>query len=115
MPGKNIARYLTSQLLRRGDRQQRFAELRQRDGDACRRCRRPLRFDLPRGHDQAPTIESIGPKSKVGRGGIDNLCLCHARCNRAMVDSTPEVEERRRLREEAELLSKPRKRARKAA
>ena len=28
----------------------RVAQLRQRDGDQCRRCRRPLRFDLPAGH-----------------------------------------------------------------
>lgn len=108
-----IAQYLSSRLFRRDDRQQRFAELRKRDGDACRRCRRPMRFDLPSGHDQAPTLQPIGPKG--GSGGLDNLCLCHTRCNRAMVDSTPEVEERLRLREEAAALAKSNKRARKAA
>ena len=115
MPAKNIARYLNPWMFQRDKKRERFAALRERDGDTCWRCRRPMRFDLPRGDDQAPTIEHIRPKSKGGDGGLDNLCLCHARCNRILADHTAEVKERMRLRQEAELLAKPRKRTRKAA
>ncbi len=84
-----------------GDKkQQRFEQLRQRDGDNCWRCKRPMRFELPRGHDQAPTIEHIMPKSKGGTLALDNLCLCHGRCNWMMADNTPEVKERMRRRAE---------------
>jgi hypothetical protein len=57
-----------------------------------------MRFDLPRGHDQAPTLELIRPKSTGGTATLDNLCLCHGRCNWAVGDNTPEVQERMRLR-----------------
>jgi hypothetical protein len=113
-----IARYVSPWALRKDkELQRRVAALRQRDGDSCRRCRRPIRFDLPRGHDKGPTVEHILP----GDGSdelIENLCLCHGRCNAAGADNTDEVTERIRRKSEAELLSKsraPRKRrARKA-
>jgi len=95
-------------MFRRDKQRQRLAELRQRDGDHCRRCRRPMRFDLPPGHDLAPTIERIGPKAKGRAGPTDNVCLCHVRCNGAAVDSTPQVQERMRLR--AEELAAPKRR-----
>ena len=43
----SFAEYLNPWKLRREKQRQRLAALRQRDGDNCRRCRRPLRFDLP--------------------------------------------------------------------
>jgi hypothetical protein len=92
---------LISGMFKRDKQQLRLAELRRRDGDNCRRCRRPLRFDLPPGHDQAPTFLPMGPAVK-GAGEVDHLCLCHVRCNAATVDNTDEVEERmRRKAEEA--------------
>jgi hypothetical protein len=92
---------LISGMFKRDKQQLRIAELRRRDGDNCRRCRRPLRFDLPTGHDQAPTFLPMGPPSKDG-GEADHLCLCHTRCNAATVDNTEEVQERmRRKAEEA--------------
>jgi 5-methylcytosine-specific restriction endonuclease McrA len=110
MPRKSIAKYLNPWMFNRDKKRQRFADLRERDGDKCWRCRREMRFDLPRGHDLAPTIEHILPKSKGGTGELRNLCLCHGRCNRIMADATPEVKERMRVKAEAELLSKrPRK------
>ena len=99
-----IVKLISPWTSRREREQQRVNELRQRDGDSCGRCRRPLRFDLPHGHDQAPTIEFIRPgsnggkSSKGGIGALDNLCLCHGRCNWAVGDNTPEVMERMRLR-----------------
>ena len=98
-------------MFKRDKQQLRLAELRRRDGDDCRRCRRPLRFELPKGHDQAPTILPIGPGPKGG-GEVDHLCLCHVRCNAATVDNTEEVQERmRRKAEEAAAAVAPKRRA----
>jgi hypothetical protein len=98
MPRKDIARYLNPWMFKRDQKQERFALLRERDGDNCWRCRRPMRFDLPRGHAQAPTIEHLLPKAQGGTLALDNLCLCHGRCNWMMGDNTPQVKERMRLR-----------------
>lgn len=100
MTRKSVAIYLNPWTFAREKKRQRFDALRQRDGDDCRRCRRPMRFDLPWGHDLAPAIEQILPKSRGGSAAIENLCLCHGRCNRDVGDSTPEVQERIRLRKE---------------
>ena len=108
MTRSSIVVYLNPWRLRREQEQQRVTALRQRDGDNCRRCRRELRFDLPRGHDQAPTVQPILP----GATDLQNLCLCHARCNPEPGDSTPEVQERLRLKAEEALLSRNRSRKR---
>ena len=107
-----LARYLPWAFRKDRERRQRAAALRQRDGDDCRRCRRPLRFDLTDGHDLGPVIAAL-PSGDEG-GELQQVCLTHGRCNPAMVDHTGEVLERIRRKAEAELLSKPRKR-RKAA
>lgn len=109
MPTLSLTRFLNPWKHRREEVKRRVEALRQRDGDACRRCRRPMRFDLPNGHDQGAKIEEIRP----GTGGdqLDNLCLTHQRCNAAGADHTDEVTERIRRRNEAALLSRPRKRA----
>ena len=88
---------------RKEKERQRIAELRARDGDGCKRCRRPLRFDLPHGHDLGPRIECMAEESD---------CLTHGRCNPSMVDHTGEVLDRVRRKAEAELLSAPRRRKR---
>ena len=111
MPPMSLALYLNPWKLNREKRLQRLNALRQRDGDDCRRCRRPMRFDLPRGHDQGATVEAILPNSPAGRDALDNLCLTHRRCNAAGADHTDEVSERMRRRNEAALLSRPRKKA----
>ena len=96
-----IARYIKPWTLKRDKQRQRLAELRQRDGDNCRRCRRPIRFDLAPGNDQAPMLEQMGPKSKESGRALDAFCLCHVRCSGATVDNTAQVQERLRLRTEA--------------
>ncbi len=98
MQHKAIAKYINPWVFKRERMQQRFDSLRERDGDNCWRCRRPMDFGLPHGHAQAPTIEPLGPCPKGGLGTLDNLCLCHRRCNATAVDNTPEVMERVRLR-----------------
>ena len=112
MPRSSIAEYFRPWSRSREKQRQQVEALRSRDGDDCRRCRRPMRFDLPRGHDLAPAVEPLG-----GTGGEDlaNLCLCHGRCNRTMIDATTEVKERMRIKSEAALLSKSRSRRSKAA
>ena len=89
--------------------------LRQRDGDACARCRRPLSFDLPAGHDQGAAIEPVVPLAAGGSKALGNHRLCHGRCFAPGLDHTDEVTERMRRKSEAELLSKSRKGRRKAA
>ena len=87
----------------------RVQALRSRDGDACRRCRRSVRFELTSGHDMGPRIETIGE----GPGdSLDNLCLTHRRCNGESADHTREVKERVRRKNEAELFANARSRRR---
>jgi hypothetical protein len=111
MSSVSIARFLNPWKHKR-ETERRVDELRRRDGDDCRRCRKPIRFDLPDGHDRAPTIQSTGSN---GSNALDDLCLCHVRCNAAMVDHTPEVIERIRRKNEAALFTKSRGRKKKAA
>jgi len=85
--------------------------LRQRDGDDCRRCRRPMRFDLPAGHDHGACVQPIQFGAEVNDAEFDNLCLTHRRCNAAQADNTAEVTERIRRKQEAALFTRARKRA----
>jgi hypothetical protein len=103
-----ILRYVNPWKFRREQEAQRLTALRSRDGDECRRCRRPIRFDLPEGHDTGPKIDQLAGGTET----LDNLCLTHRRCNVEAADVTREVQERVRRRNEAELFSKSRKRKR---
>jgi len=75
----SIVSYLNPWRRKREREAEQVRALRARDGDACTRCRRPLRFDLPAGHDAGAKVEPL--QSSGERGGIDNLCLIHGRCN----------------------------------
>lgn len=88
----------------------RVAELRRRDGEDCRRCRRPIRFDLPAGHDQGPKIQFLSGETRAP----DNCCLTHRRCNADGLDVTQEVQDRLRRKNEAELFAKSRRRGKAA-
>ena len=112
MPQTSIARYLNPWKLRREREAERIRALKSRDGDGCARCRRPMRFDLPDGHDQGARIEPVVPG---GGEGLENLRLTHRRCNAPGLDHTAEVTERIRRKAEAELFARSRKRKRKAA
>lgn len=104
-----IGRYVNPWKFRREqERQQRIAALRERDGDYCRRCRRPMRFDLPTGHDLGPKIEEI---ACGGMDELESVCLTHVCCNAQGADNTAEVTERARRKNEAELLSRKHKQA----
>jgi hypothetical protein len=109
-----LAKYLNPWKFRREEaaRQERAAELRRRDGDSCQRCRRPLRFDLPDGHDQAPKLHELAPSpTEALLPPIESQCLVHVRCNAAGADNTAEVAERVRRKSEAALFANNRKRA----
>lgn len=109
MSRSTIARYVTPWVFKRErEEQRRIAELRSRDGDNCRRCRRPIRFDFIRGHDKGPSIEPIVRVTGEEPLPLENLCLCHGRCNADAGDNTLEVTERVRRKSEAELFRKSR-------
>ena len=112
MPRDTIVRSLNPWKLRRMQEEQRLSELRRRDGDDCRRCRRPMRFDLPDGHDSGPKIEPIAPADPGAEPSLDNLVLCHRRCTAEAADATREVTERVRRKNEAELFASSRRRKR---
>jgi hypothetical protein len=107
-----IAKYVNPWKFRREQNKQRLRALRQRDGDNCSRCRRPLRFDLPNGHDLSPKIGELVTKSEGENENLDNLCLTHGRCNAKEGHDTAEVKERVRLKNEAALFVKARSRRR---
>jgi hypothetical protein len=106
-----LSKYLNPWGFRRHEQERRLAELRRRDGDDCRRCRRPIRFDLPAGHELGAKVEQFRPGSEA----LENLCLTHGRCNAKDADHTDVVRERLRPKREAELFTKARKTRRRAA
>jgi 5-methylcytosine-specific restriction endonuclease McrA len=112
---KPILRYLNPWKFRREEKAARLRALRARDGDDCARCRRPISFDLPDGHDQGATIEPIAFGAVGELQALDELRLCHRRCNTPGRDHTGEVTERIRRKNEAELFGSSRRRQKKAA
>jgi len=112
----SLARFVTPWSYRRAQEEAaRVEALKARDGECCRRCRRPIRFDLTDGDDQGPKVEPIGPQPVDGPANLGALVLCHRRCNGIGADHTNEVQERRRRSNEAELFAKSRKVARRKA
>ena len=101
-----LTRFLKPWTFKHQQMQLRLGELRRRDGDNCARCRRPIQFDRPAGHELAAKIEPIGPR---GGDALANLCLTHGRCNVQGRDHTDEVMERLRPAREVELFAKARK------
>jgi hypothetical protein len=109
-----IARFVIPWKYRARQERERLTALRARDGDDCRRCRRPMRFDLPPGHDWGAKVEPIVTAGGDGHP-LDDFCLCHRRCNAEAADNTREVQERVRRKNEAELFAGARKRRKRAA
>jgi len=110
-----LLRYVNPWKYRREEEAARVAELRRRDGDDCRRCRRAMRFDLPAGHDAGAWVQPVQFGADATEAALDNLCLTHRRCNAAAADNTVEVTERIRRKQEADLFTKSRKRVRRSA
>ena len=114
MSGSIIIKYVNPWRFRREQQAERIAALRCRDGDNCKRCKRPMRFDLPDGHESMPKVEQIVPQPAGGIEDLANLCLTHVRCNAKHGCDTVEVKERARIKNEAALFEKS-KRTRKRA
>ncbi len=56
--------------------------LRKRDGGLCQICFRPVDFRLAGTNDRmAPSADHVIPKSRGGKGVLENLRLAHACCN----------------------------------
>jgi len=107
-----IAKYVTPWKYKREQEEAtRLRALRERDGENCARCRRPMRFDLPAGHDAGAKVEAIAPSPANLPEDLNNFRLTHLRCNASGVDHTDEVTERIRRKNEAALFSRKRKRA----
>ena len=106
MPSSSLARYLNPWKFRRDEQERKIAELRHRDGDSCTRCRRPVRFDFPAGHDLSAKIESMAASEPAD--GIELSYLTHTRCNAQAGDNTAEVQERVRRKSEAALFNEAR-------
>lgn len=115
MTSGTIIKFVAPWKFRREQNEQRMKALRMRDGDACRRCKRELRFDLPNGHDLSAKIEAILPKSAGGTEDLDNLCLTHGRCNAKSGCDTAQVKERARLKNEAALFANSKQKRRRRA
>jgi hypothetical protein len=109
--GSVVLKYLNPRKFRREEQARRVAELRRLGGDNCSRCRRPIRFDLPDGHDQGPKIEPVLHAVNGGGEDVTNLCLTHGRCIPAGADHTVEAKDRIRRKNEAELFSRSKRRA----
>ena len=114
MSASLLVRYVNPWRFRREQNEARVTALRHRDGDTCKRCKRPMRFDLPDGHDLMPRIEEIVPGSACAVESLDNLCLTHVRCNAKQGCDTAEVKERARIKHEAALFAKSKQRRRRA-
>ena len=108
----SLGRYLNPWKFKREQEElHRIAELRERDGDLCRRCRRAIRFDLPKGHDQAPKVHDVAAPVEGLALAPEMLCLVHTRCNAAGANNTAEVKERVQRKNEAALFDTSKRRA----
>ncbi len=112
MSASLIVKFVAPWKYRRDQAAQRVTDLRHRDGDTCSRCRRPIRFDLPDGHDLGPKIEEVVSRLAGGSEALDNQCLTHLRCHAKNGCDTEEVKERARIKHEAALFARSRKRRR---
>lgn len=74
-------------------RKKRCVQLRERDGDLCFYCWRPMRFvfELVGGCSWAApnvSIEHLVERSQGGGSEIENLTLAHGRCNSSLAGMT---------------------------
>jgi 5-methylcytosine-specific restriction endonuclease McrA len=65
-----------------------FANLRERYGDNCHWCGRPMDFDT-REQPLSPSVEHLIPKSVGGTNKQGNLRLAHLHCNQARGEIKP--------------------------
>lgn len=71
--------------------------LRLRDGGRCWLCDEPLDFKAKPNSPKSPTIEHLLSQSMGGPDRLDNLVLCHPRCNRILANRS--IAQKVRLRD----------------
>jgi hypothetical protein len=98
MGRKNLKRFLPWWMKKHLKKRAKIAEIRQRDGDNCWRCHRPMRFGPPYNVGKSATVELKLPKALDGTSALENIVLCHVGCNRHLGANTPEQKQRMRLR-----------------
>jgi len=76
-------------------------KLRDLHGDDCWFCEEAIDFYAKPNSDRAPTKEHLQPKKLGGTGRLENLRLCHAKCNRELADLPLEEKEVLRSRRRA--------------
>jgi 5-methylcytosine-specific restriction endonuclease McrA len=69
--------------------------LRERDGDLCWLCGKPMVFDSRKNKPDAATIDHIVPQSHGGQTTMANLRLAHKLCNNRRGSPAPEASARR--------------------
>lgn len=95
---KQVARWWLPAWAHRAQRKRKkIAQVRARDGDACWRCNKPMRFGGIPNCGKAATIEHLEPLSRGGTWALDNLALCHPGCNRHLADKPRAQKERMRI------------------
>lgn len=57
-------------------------EIFERDGWRCHLCKKPVRQDVPRTHDEGATIDHLIPRSLGGEDEPANVATAHWKCNR---------------------------------
>lgn len=97
MAKKSIAKYLNPWMFKRQKKRERLTALLARDGDLCWHCGNKMRLGPPHNIGKAVTIEHYLPKAMGGTSALENLRLCHVRCNRHLGASPPEQKDRMRL------------------
>lgn len=55
--------------------------IRDRDGDDCWICDKPIRFDLVGNHGNGCSVDHVQPRSLGGATSVSNLKLAHQACN----------------------------------
>jgi 5-methylcytosine-specific restriction endonuclease McrA len=68
------------------DKITKVARLRLRDGGRCWLCDEPFDFRAVPNTAKAPTLEHLIAQCHQGPDTLENLVLCHPRCNRLLAD-----------------------------
>jgi 5-methylcytosine-specific restriction endonuclease McrA len=68
------------------DKISKVERLRLRDGGRCWLCDEPFDFSAKPNSAKAPTIEHLIAQCHQGPSTLENLVLCHPRCNRVLAD-----------------------------
>ena len=98
MSYNRIVKYLNPWMFKREKERQRFAKVREKNGDNCWRCHHPMNFSEPRNKRRSATVKHLLARASGETSRLDNLVLCHSGCNQHLAANSPEQKVRMRLR-----------------